>query len=101
MAKRRKPKVRPAQQRTIVIVSEASSLVAAMHLVATRQAYGVIYVDDWPGRPGQMFVRTFLAPGHEHRRAELEALVRRSVAISGCTVVDAAELARLGKRGEA
>ena len=89
------------RQLPLIIIDDRSALPGALHMLATGKAYGAVYIDDWAGRPGQMFARTFLAPGHEHRQAELEALVRRSVESSGCAIVDADELARLGRRGAA
>lgn len=80
----------------IAIVDDVRALAPSLVMLDAGKVYAVLYIDDVPGRPGQMTVRCWLAAGHEHRAPDIEALLERSCESSGCAIVDGARLVRRG-----
>lgn len=55
----------------ILFAHRESALLHALEMFRSKQAVGVVYFDDWPGKPGCMFIRVYLQPKHERLRERL------------------------------
>jgi hypothetical protein len=84
------------RQLPLVVATDLVAAVAGMRLVDRGEAYAVVYIEDGPR--GTIEIRTWIGPGHEHRRAELDKILAGVIARTGGVVMDPG---RVGARGQA
>lgn len=85
-----------------LIVDNQAGLPGALRMLAAGHVYVVVYIDDWPGRPGQLQVQHFFAPAYKHMRAAVELIAKKAIEDSGCVLIgNGIDALRLGKRGAA
>lgn len=72
----------------IIFANGEGALLPALELFETGQAYGVVYFDEWPGKPGYMFIRVYLRSKYKWLRKRIIRDTKKLVRDLGFVALD-------------